>query len=498
MTRSSFLFFLLFVSAQAELYSQSVKWSAQLDNDKRMPFLKILGPGENGYFVLRSNISFNDDRNSSGFKSRKYELHYYSKDLALRWVQSLTPTCENCHVADVALSGSDVVVLYSQFDKKQKLFQLFVQKIDEEGRPEGERKQLLEITVEKVDDENQPDLVVSHNQNFLACAFHTVPRGKETQLYSIIVFDSTLAISYKKEFNIPVPLKRFSPLNSILTDAGNFFLLGVEYTTDKKIKNPGESFYKLYSYNSKSNVAAINEIKLGDKFLTDVGISADNLNHKMVVAGFYSDKTTYSTAGVFYYSLTEDSLKETPVVTSSFTPEFLRKFAGERRENNNKELTDYSIDRVVLRKDGGAAIMAESFYTSTQSYWDYYMQMWVNHYYYHFGNIISFSINPGGTLLWSNVITKDQSSTDDGGYYSSYYSAIINGRIYTIYNKYLTNPGSVLVTSISGAGVTDTKTLFRESENVTVVPHSAKQIDESSILVSALRDDKAFLAKISF
>jgi hypothetical protein len=99
--------------------------------------------------------------------------------------------------------------------------------------------------------------------------------------------------------------------------------------TDKKVKAPNESFYQLYGYNFLHDEMTVNEIKMDDKFLTDVGISPDNLNKKIVVAGFYSDKTTYSTAGVFYFSVDEDSTSQTTVKSGAFSPGFLSKFLGD-------------------------------------------------------------------------------------------------------------------------------------------------------------------------
>jgi hypothetical protein len=152
----------------------------------------------------------------------------------------------------------------------------------------------------------------------------------------------------------------------------------------------------------------------------------------------------------------------------------------------------------VIRKDGGAAIVAESFNVSSQSYWDYYMQMWVYHYYYHFGNIIALSINPDGSVLWSNTVLKDQNSTDDGGYYSSYYSAIINGRIMSIYNKNVGEQSSVVITTLNGVGEQQTKTLFDQSMNAAVIPQSGKQVDEDVILLPAERNGETLLVKIVF
>jgi hypothetical protein len=477
--------------------SQTIKWSAPINTDKNMPYLKILGADDEGYFILRSNFSFSSDRDRSFFTKRKFNIQYYNDNLVMKWSETLTTENDDRKIADIVMSGNKVTLVETEFDKDKKLLRFYAQQIDKFGKL-APAAVLDSILTGKIDDDNKPDIALSHDERLMACVYRLIPKNKETQSYQTIVFDASLKVLYRKAIPVPISLKRFSPLNLVLTDAGNFFLLGIEFTSEKRIKAPGQSFYKLFSYTLENDAVTANDIQVENKFLTDVGISADNLNHKVVLAGFYSDKSTYSTAGVFYYALTEDSLKQTPVVTSSFTPEFLRKFGAERQVRGGKELANYNIDRIVLRKDGGAALVAESFYSTTRSYWDYYSQMFVTTYYYHYGNIMALSINPGGAQLWSNAITKDQNSTNDDGYYSSYFSAIINGKILSIYNKYVENPGSVLMTYISGTGEQDTKVLFNDSENVTVIPRSGKQVDENVLLLPARKEEIPYLLKISF
>ena len=495
LTRIIFMTAVLFNSLQG--FSQTVKWSAPVNDDKKFPFQRILGETDEGYYLLRSNLTFSNDRNHSGFRTRKYLLQLFDDDLRIKFSKSLELGCKDCQLADVGIIGSRLAILYSVFDKQEKQLRLFIQKLDGTGNYADTAKLMLQTNADKVDDDNQPDFIFSHDENLVACALRSVSKNNGQQLYSVVIIDTALNVVAKREIDVPVKAKMFGPITPVLSDEGNFYLLGIEFTSEKRVKNPGESFYKLISWQPEKDLVAQNEIRLENKFLTDVAISADNLNHRIVVSGFYSLNTTYSTAGVFYYSLREDSLLQTPVVTSNFTPDFLRKMVTEGRMKNN-ELVNYSIDRSITRKDGGAAIVAESFNISSRSYWDYYLQMWVYHYYYHYGNIIALSINPDGTILWSNVVQKDQNSTDDNGYFSSYFSAIINGKILNIYNKYITDQSSVLITTISGVGEQQTETLFDESMNTAVVPHAGKQVDEETVLMPVERDGEPFLVKITF
>ena len=106
------------------------------------------------------------------------------------------------------------------------------------------------------------------------------------------------------------------------------------------------------------------------------------------------------------------------------------------------------------------------------------------------------SINPDGNILWNNVISKDQNSVDDSGYSSSYIGAVAGGKFVTIYNKYISDESSVLMTSIDGKGEQKTDVLFNETEKITIVPRSARQIDDDTILMPVYRQNHFYIVKI--
>ena len=493
-----FQLFLLMIVLQGSLSAQTVTWSQAITDDKKMQFLKIIGTDDDGFYILRSNISFETARDHSGFRTRRYGIEYFDFEMHLKWSKQLTASIQDAKIIAVQLINDKILVISSTAEKKTKLYRIYAQYMNGKGDYEDEPVLLEEMNYEKISDDSKPDIILSQDQSKAVCAFRKVPAGDNAeQDFGAIVIDTCLRVLYKKEIVVPVDIRHFTSIDFVLTNDGDFCLLGIKFLTDKKVKAPNESFYQLYTYNFSRDEIMSNEIKIEDKFLTDAGISADNLNKKIVVAGFYSDETTYSTAGIFYFSVSENNPSQTVVRSTPFSTSFLTKFLGERKISS-KELMNYTIDRLILRKDGGVAILAESYYETTSSYWDYYTQTYISHRYYHFGNIMVLSVNPDGGILWSNSISKDQNSTDDGGYLSSYCSLIASGRIYSIYNKYIDQESSVLITTVDGTGQQKTDVLFNEMKNISVVPQSAKQIDAETLLLPAYRENKFYIAKIEF
>jgi len=477
--------------------AQTVKWSQVIESNKKIPYFLILGESDDGgFYVLRSNMSLEHDKQRSGFKNRTYVLQSFSDDLVLRWEKNLLTSFADGYISDVTLANGRVIVTSYLNPRKSKTYYFYAQYLDGRGNWVDKPVLLDSVLTEKLDDNNKPGLLLSRDQSFMAFSYRKIGLDKNSQSFQVIVIDTNLAFRYAREIDVPVSDNLFNPLDYILTDQGSFFVLGIRYTTEKRIKAPEQSYYELYGYNKIVDRIVHTTIKSETRFLTDVGMTADNLNKSIVVAGFYSDKTTYSTAGVFYYALTEDSLVETRTVHTPFSLEYLKKFFGDRKED--RELVNYSIDRLIVRRDGGVALIAESIYETTRSYFDYYMQTYTTHYYYHFGNIMVLSINPDGNILWNKVIAKDQNSVDDGGYLSSYYLAITGGSLVTLYNKYVEDDSSVLLTSVEPNGAQRTDVLFNEMEKVSIVPRSARQVDDDTILMPAFRQNKLYIARIVF
>ena len=105
------------------LFSQQIKWSQPLQDNKKFPYLLILGENESGnFYVLRSNISLDNDRERSGFRNRTYILQYYSSEMSLIWDKELLTSYENGHISDVKFINGRIIVASYIYDKKSKFY----------------------------------------------------------------------------------------------------------------------------------------------------------------------------------------------------------------------------------------------------------------------------------------------------------------------------------------------------------------------------------------
>ncbi len=488
----------IFLFAASFLSAQQVKWSPVID-DKDYSFVKIIGQSEDGFYVLKSNISFDEERDKVGFRSRKYNISFFTNEMSLKWIHSLDAPLVDGRIITVNIVHEKILVTYAYANKKQKAYNLYVQYLNNNGTYADSAKLIAEVGYDKISDKEKPVIYISQNNNRIVCSFKTIDAtNRDVQNCRIHVMDTSLTTIYQKDFTIPFSERQFITQNIIVSNEGGFYLFGIRYLSDKKNQEDEEGFYQLYHCDSPSSEVRVDDIKINQKYITGVALNYDNINHKIVAAGFFSDVNPRAVAGTFYYALRTDTVQPAQVHTSSFDVSFLSKFRGELKENNNRELLNYGINRIILRRDGGAVIIAEGVSTSYTSYYDYFSQMYITHRYYLYGNVMTISLNPDGSIMWGDVITKEQESRDDGAYYSSYCTNIYANKMYFVYNKYIGDHPSVLLSSINSKGEQKTDVLFNEEEKVVMIPLGGKQVAEDELVIPAIREGKLRFVKITF
>ena len=129
-----FLFIFLFALNASVSFSQKIKFSPELKENRNARFMKILGTDENeNIFLLRSNLSLDSDREHSGLRAREYYLQFFSNELNLVWEKQLDSPMENGRIVDVQINNNRVVVVSYVADRKSKSYSFFIQAIKSKG-----------------------------------------------------------------------------------------------------------------------------------------------------------------------------------------------------------------------------------------------------------------------------------------------------------------------------------------------------------------------------
>lgn len=245
-------------------------------------------------------------------------------------------------------------------------------------------------------------------------------------------------------------------------------------------------------------------LELQDKYITDMLLKVDR-NDDVVAVGFYSEQRNGSFIGVFYARVAKDATTLTVTGYNRFANEFLANFLTARQIDRGRELTTLFLDKIVLRTDGGALVLAEEFYKTSQAdrvgvgvgYGGF-----VNYTtFYHYDNVAAISVGPDGKVEWTSILRKNQVS--DSPLELSYFPLVVSDQVLFFYRASERVGGSnVYLAGMDYEGrVGAPKPYFQNFANNDIFYRgSAEQISNSSaILVFYIARERAFrIAKIRY
>lgn len=182
-----------------------------------------------------------------------------------------------------------------------------------------------------------------------------------------------------------------------------FFL--VRYTAERD--RSGKPAYTLYRYNYSRRELQSRDLDLGGRQVTDLAMKAD-VHDNVLLAGIWSLNSEGNAAGVIYVRVPAADTVAVVTHADRFKDDLLAKFSSKGRvERGKAELTDFYLDNIVLRVDGGLLLMAEQFYVTTSSFRDAY-GFWDTRRIYHYDHVLVVSISPEGTVEWTSLVAKKQ------------------------------------------------------------------------------------------
>src|SRR5690606_23786099 len=178
------------------------------------------------------------------------------------------------------------------------------------------------------------------------------------------------------------------------------------------------------------------EVHLGDLIASDMHCVVDNMQNHLVMAGLFNEKPAGKSRGL-YLATVGMADGDVRLRTVLFDEDILQNVYG-KEVSSSKGVTNFSVQDIVPRQDGGALVIAEMAkeYSRRPNLpgrrdFGYPRGGWVDYYY---EDMIVFSLHPNGAKHWSAVLHKKQYSQDDDAMYSSYFLFRTPERIRLLFN----------------------------------------------------------------
>lgn len=488
----SFLVFFFAISCTFG-FGQRIETSAPIDEDFSLGFTKILGAAGTGYFVQSGNLDYEITSEKTGFRSPKYKIGFFNKALGLVWEKPLEPSTQESKLLYLFLTGDELAALSYSWNPSKLSLELFVEQWD----TTGQNTLKLKLGEFAGFNEEPYDIEASNSLHKDCIAFYATARSDDDRTKAIVAcFDYGWKLKNQYTDIINQPYKSFNIVSLAVSDSGMVALLGVR--SDKLRTLSAKRTANWFAYRPQQG--KISEFPLGRGLdLSTVRLTIDEFHNDAIYTGFYADQNSFIGAGILSSrmslvdSVDSDPISNTTIVDSQ---ENLR-LKGARNKNEAGGLSGYPLKKLIPRGDGGLTLIAESSYTAEYSYFDSFSQTFTRRLEYNFGDIILFSLNRTGQIEWSSSISKNQTSMDDGGVFSSYCMMTGGLSLHFFFAEPISKRSRVLCGKISHNGTADKTIQISLPEGTLLLSEGAKQVGENELLVPVLLKRKLHLVRIS-
>lgn len=500
-----FAVFTLFFSVRAQKIAYS---EPERDDNKRTNF-DIIGKVGGNYLVFKNNRNDN-------------YISVYDNDMTLSKRVNVNPNNERWINVDFVAYPDDAWMIY-QYQQKSILYCMAI-KVDGNGKLLSKP---IELDTTRIgwSANNKIYTTVYSDDKKQIMIFKINSRNQKNFIFTTLLFDDQLQLKNKQQLNIPME-ERNDYFTDFLLDNDGGLVFG------KYVRKGGGDFITNLSLVTKEADAkefSMYDMKTGDRVLDDIKIKVDNTNKRYLFTALYYKQKRGNIEGLYTVTWDRGSSKIFREHLLPFNDE-LRSQAKGQDANLRIAFNDYFIKNIIIRKDGGYLLIAESLYTSSRgggafNRWDYmgwnnpwaspYNSYYYSPYYYnsfgmpwnrwggqstrfHSENIILLSFNKTDSLEWSNVINKSQFDDQTDGLISH---QIMNtgGELHFLFNLYERRTLLLNDHSIGPNGkVTRYPTLRNLDRNIEFMPRFGKQVSARSIIIPCQFRNYLIFAKIDF
>ena len=502
----------------------SVKWGKEFSASRKSSLGDIVGVDATGIYVIKGRYRY------SIFGSNTSTLERYSNDFVptTSFELEIKEAGHLCEVQQILHLKSKLYIFYSYADLSERKNILFVREIDKASlQPKSEMLKLGEIDYAGKSTSNHGDFNfrVSRDSSKVL-VFYNLPYVKdEPEVIGFNVLDSHMKSIWQKAITLPHKDGLFDVESFRVDNSGNVYLLGLIYKEKRKSKRKGQPnySYEILACRDGGNTLMQYPVVLEDRFLSDMQIEILD-DKRLVCAGFYSEKGTYSIKGTYFLTIDAATKEIKTKSFKEFSLDFIIQSMTDREANRavrkaekgeEAELYEYDLDKLLVGKDGSAILIGEQYFmnvVTTSTFFNGVMTPTTNYHYY-YNDIIAVKINAEGQIEWAEKVAKTQHSINDNGFYSSYTLAIVKGKICFIFNDNAKNldynrvgrpknfnikESLVMIVSLNQKGEQLRQPLFKNDQEVIVRPKVCKQILNNQVILFGQRKKNQQFARVVF
>ncbi len=470
---------ILFSSA---VNAQVLQWSNPTKLKGTAVFTKVIGENQHGVYLLRYRNKFF----SKNVIIDKYH-HHLSLDL------SRNIDLKKSRLVKIKMLDKGILIVKSSFDRSEQSNILSAQYYDYNLKPIGKPVPLLSAEIRDFGDRGNFRVRVSESEEYIA-VLNTQKTDNNTINVVWQLFDNNFKHIRTKNVVLPISHRNFYISDFMVGDSGAIVNLSREIKEidrrerlyiDRLFVQDGDTLFDLQF----SDSLAFHDLKM----------SYDRQNNTAVIAGFYGRVQLYGSKGLMVFKYQLDSQRSVQSFTK-FSKELIKEL------NLAKYETDaipegFEFLRIVPRSDGGLLCIAEQKEIATES--DIVMVNGIptstSKNIYNYNDILVLNLSAEGEIEWSHVVHKNQTTINDGGYFSSAVVFIDKDFIQLIYNDQIRSTGEVMQYTLYSNGKMMSKKLLKSQlDYVVVIPQESSQVSSNKIIIPTSKNRRFALLKLVY
>lgn len=465
---SCFILLLMLCLSVPDLIAQQVIWANKNNLDKRTDFTKVIGQNRFGVFVLKHK--------NSTFR-RYFILEQFDKKMNL--LRSKTFKIPGGELEKIVVAENQVVYFTKVYGKGF-FYTLKMQTIDSAF---NESAPLTIVNSESFNNETINFRIEYTHKKDKFLIWYMLETGDKTKL----VYHLCNASSYLKqgENTIESNLSEIYIGDAVLDDSANLFIF---YSKSEKFrsKNSEDFFHYIYAYNLNSGKVLNQLINNTETYVSSYKIAYNYNNNTVTAIGFHGADNEDENKGYFSVIIDCALLNVRQTVFKDFDRKIVSQIIGAKNEKNGEQLTKFKIKKLIPKMDGGTLIIAERSYVTTQSEIFYVNGIPQSSYAKIFNNdeVLLVCTDSAGNTLWTDVIIKNQSTVNDGGYYNGIIVMVNDDQVNILYNDKLNANADIIQVSYSPNGEHSKKILLNNDQYYAlVIPAEYNQVSANSIVI---------------
>lgn len=438
--------------------------------------------------------------NTSRFSSRSKSIFKYNENFEREWAKEIFNGNGKNSVIHLQIIGESILIFFREDIPKAKNYKVYFSQYDLDGNEIQEQQEVCTLNNGKTG-EDRLYFTTSTNRNKMLM-FIMKDKNRENEEFSYFVFDKDSPKLQEQKILLNYPDNKITVKQALISNQGNLVILAKYYEMNK-VKSPYDYEFILINYNDSTQQTSETKIKTGGKYVVDLFAKIDN-EENIYCAGFYSEKNTYSLKGVVFKKYELQSQIEKISTIEAFPQDFLANFLTQKQIQKGRELQDFYMDKMYLGSDGGVLLLAENFYVSTYSNFNYSFSYYGTPNYttmYNFGEVIAISVSGNGEINWTSVLKKYQQGSSK--LELSYFPVVTSSGIWIYYKTYKKKLGTNIYGSLidhEGA-IYKSKPLFAEYQKFVTFyrPYCEQISNNEALFLYYQQKKKAFnITKVSF